>query len=127
MRIFMAERLNLHPDVVRMHTVPRFLLKYFSTPVKGKHLRLYAFDETSGRAYPTTQDDASVRNTFYNLDAHPERLSLELLLEIYENEAAPVIADLLRHKDIRQLAADHRYKLAVFVTVQRARTFGEQA
>lgn len=123
----MAERLNLQTVEVRLHTVPRFLLKYFSTPIKGKRLRLYAFDNTSGRAYATTLDDASVRNTFDNLDAHPERLSLELLLEIYENEAAPVIAGLLRHKDIRQLAADHRYKLAVFATVQRARTFGEQA
>lgn len=121
----MAERLKLQTDVVRQHTVPRFLLKHFSTPVKGKRLRLYAFDKSAGRAYATTPDDATVRNTFYNLDDHPERLSLEPLLGIYEHEAAPVIADLLRHKDIRELTADDRYKLAVFVAVQRARTFGE--
>lgn len=122
----MAERLNLQTDVVRQHTVPRFLLKHFSTPVKGKRLRLYAFDKAAGRAYATTPDDATVRNTFYNLDDHPERLSLEPLLGIYEDKAAPVIADLLRHKDIRELTEDDRYKLAVFVAVQRARTFGEQ-
>ncbi|EKQ8001237.1 DUF4238 domain-containing protein [Raoultella ornithinolytica] len=121
----MAEPINLQTDVVRQHTVPRFLLKHFSTPGKGKRLRLYAFDKAAGRAYATTPDDATVRNTFYNLDDHPQRLSLEPLLGIYEHEAAPVIADLLRHKDIRQLTADDRYKLAVFVAVQRARTFGE--
>lgn len=47
------------------------------------------------------------------------------MLGIIENEAAPVIAGLLRHKDISYLTADDRYKLAVFVAVQRARTFGE--
>ncbi|MBJ9201384.1 DUF4238 domain-containing protein [Citrobacter freundii] len=123
----MAERLNLQTDVVRQHTVPRFLLRHFSTPARGKRLRLYAFDKAAGRAYATTPDDATVRNTFYNLDDHPERPSLEPLLGIYEHEAAPVIADLLRHKDIRELTQDDRYKLAVFVAVQRARTFGELA
>lgn len=122
----MAEPLNLQTDVVRQHTVPRFLLKHFSTPVKGKRLRLYAFDKATGRPYATTPDDATVRNTFYNLDNHPEQLSLEPLLGIYEHEAAPIIAGLLGHKDIRRLTDDDRYRLAVFVAVQRARTFGEE-
>ncbi|EPT7056168.1 DUF4238 domain-containing protein [Cronobacter sakazakii] len=122
----MSNPVNLQTDVVRQHTVPRFLLKHFSTPGKGKRLRLYAFDKASGRAYATTPDDATVRNTFYNLDNHPDRLSLEPLLGIYENHAAPVIAALLEHRDIRRLTEDERYKLAVFVAVQRARTFGEE-
>lgn len=121
----MADPVNLQTDVVRQHTVPRFLLKHFSTPGKGKRQRLYAFDKAAGRAYATTPDDATVRNTFYNLDNHPDRLSLEPLLGIYEHHAAPVIAALLAHRDIRRLTADERYRLAVFVAVQRARTFGE--
>ncbi|MEN4874139.1 DUF4238 domain-containing protein [Kosakonia cowanii] len=121
----MAEPFNLQTDVVRQHTVPRFLLKHFSTPGKGKRHRLYAFDKAAGRAYATTPDDATVRNTFYNLDNHPERLSLEPLLGIYEHHAAPVIAALLKHRDIRRLTEEERYRLAVFVAVQRARTFGE--
>ncbi|EJW6780273.1 hypothetical protein OCP51_000764 [Escherichia coli] len=40
----MADSVNLQTDVVRQHTVPRFLLKHFSTPGKGKRQRLYAFD-----------------------------------------------------------------------------------
>ncbi|MCP6269728.1 DUF4238 domain-containing protein, partial [Klebsiella pneumoniae] len=51
---------------------------------------------------------------------------LEPLLGIYEHHAAPVIAALLQHRDIRRLTEEERYKLAVFVAVQRARTFGEQ-
>ncbi|HCO2341430.1 TPA: DUF4238 domain-containing protein [Escherichia coli] len=121
----MANPFNLQTDVVRQHTVPRFLLKHFSTPGKGKRQRLYAFDKAAGRAYATTPDDATVRNTFYNLDNHPDRLSLEPLLGIYEHHAAPVIAALLAHRDIRRLTDDERYRLAVFVAVQRARTFGE--
>lgn len=88
----MADPVNLQTDVVRQHTVPRFLLKHFSTLGKGKRQRLYAFDKAAGRAYATTPDDATVRNTFYNLDNHPDRLSLEPLLGIYEHHAAPVIA-----------------------------------
>ena len=54
----MADPFNLQTDVVRQHTVPRFLLKHFSTPGKGKRQRLYAFDKAAGRAYATTPDDA---------------------------------------------------------------------
>lgn len=122
----MVNPLNLQTDVVRQHTVPRFLLKHFSTPGKGKRLRLYAFDKKNRLSYSTTPDDATVRNTFYNLDNHPERLSLEPLLGIYEHDAAPVIAALLEHKDISLLTKNERYKLAVFVEVQRARTYAEQ-
>lgn len=86
----MTEPLNLRTDVVRQHTVPRFLLKHFSKPVKGKRQRLHAFDKAAGRAYATTPDDATVRNTFYNFDNHPQRFSLEPLLGIYEHDAAPV-------------------------------------
>lgn len=53
-------------------------------------------------------------------------MSLEPLLGIYEHDAAPVIAAILEHKSIGRLTDDERYKLAVFVAVQRARTFGEQ-
>lgn len=122
----MVELFSLQTDVVRQHTVPRFLLNHFSTSVKGKRLRLFAFDKVRGRAYATTPDDATVRNTFYNLDNHPDRISLEPLLGIYENEAAPVIAALQQHKDIRKLSDKDRYTLGAFVAVQRARTFGEQ-
>lgn len=121
----MTELLNLQSDVVRQHTVPRFLLKHFSKKATGKRLRLYAFNKATGRVYATTPDDATVRNTFYNLDNHPQQISLESLLGIYEHKAAPVIADLLKHKDICRLTEVDRYKLAVFVLVQRARTFGE--
>lgn len=122
----MTDPLNLQTDVVRQHTVPRFLLEHFSAPGKGKYRLLHAYDKANGRSYSTKPEDATVRNTFYNLDGHPERASLEPLLGIYENDAAPVIATLLQHKDIRRLTEEERYKLAVFVAVQRARTFGEQ-
>ena len=122
----MNEKLTLTTDVIRQHTVPRFLLKQFSASGFGKRKRLYAFDKKMERSYATTPDDASVRNTFYNLDDHPDRISLEPLLAIYESDAAPVINSLLEHKDIRRLNVEERYKLAVFVAVQRARTFSEQ-
>lgn len=122
----MTDPLNLQTDVVRQHTVPRFLLEHFASPGKGKHSQLYTFDKHKDRIFVSNTLKATVRNTFYNLDGHPERASLEPLLGIYESDAAPVIAALLQHRDIRRLTADDKYKLAVFVAVQRARTFGEQ-
>lgn len=122
----MADLLNLQTDTVRQHTVPRFLLEHFAAPGKGKHPKLYAFDKHNERSFVSNTVNATVRNTFYNLDDHPERLSLEPLLGIYETEAAPVIAGLLQHRNICRLTPDDRYKLAVFVAVQRARTYGEQ-
>ena len=122
----MADLLNLQTDTVRQHTVPRFLLEHFAAPGKGKHPKLYAFDKHNERSFVSNTVNATVRNTFYNIDDHPERLSLEPLLGIYETEAAPVIAGLLQHRNICRLTPDDRYKLAVFVAVQRARTFGEQ-
>lgn len=102
----MAELLNLQTDTVRQHTVPRFLLEHFAVPGKGKHPKLYAFDKNNERSFVSNTVNATVRNTFYNFDAHPERLSLEPLLGIYETEAAPVIAGLLQHRNICRLTSD---------------------
>ena len=77
----MTEPLNLRTDVVRQHTVPVFT-EALQQAGKGKRQRLHAFDKAAGRAYATTPDDATVRNTFYNFDNHPQRFSLEPLLGI---------------------------------------------
>ncbi|KFW99835.1 DUF4238 domain-containing protein [Pectobacterium carotovorum] len=122
----MADSLGLQTDVVRQHTVPRFLLEGFATLGRGKYPQLYTFDKHNERSFVTNIMNATVRNTFYNLDDHPERLSLEPLMGIYESEAAPVIHQLLECRDIRNLSGEERYKLAVFVAIQRARTFSEQ-
>lgn len=122
----MTDALNLQTDVVRQHTVPRFLLEGFATLGRGKYPQLYTFDKHNERSFVTNIMNATVRNTFYNLDDHPERLSLEPLMGIYESEAAPVIHKLLEYRDIRKLSGEERYKLAVFVAIQRARTFSEQ-
>ena len=42
---FMADTLNLQTDVVRQHTVPRFLLTHFSAPGKGKIFNHWRPDE----------------------------------------------------------------------------------
>jgi hypothetical protein len=120
----MAGPVSLTTEVIRQHTVPYFLLKQFAGT--GKRGRLWGFDKAQGRVYQINPRDATVRNSFYNLDDHPEKMSLEPLMAIYETEAAPVIHDLLAHRDIRRLSVEDRYKLAVFVAVQRARTYGEQ-
>nr|WP_280959791.1 hypothetical protein [Escherichia coli]QWP89204.1 hypothetical protein IHCLGBEB_00007 [Escherichia coli] len=65
----MADPFNLQTDVIAGDTVLAFLPATVS-PGKGKRQRLYAFDKAAGRAYATTPDDATVRNTFPQPDNH---------------------------------------------------------
>lgn len=121
----MSIQLNLQTDVKKQHTVPRFLLDNFGFDGGSKHKRLYTFDKKSERTYPQTVFDASTRNAFYNIEGHPEQASLEPMLGIYESEAAPILKKLIETKNLTTLTEEERFKIATFVAVQRARSYGE--
>ncbi|HBT88119.1 DUF4238 domain-containing protein [Desulfobacter sp.] len=121
----MSTQLNLQTDVKKQHTVPRFLLNNFGFDGGSKHKRLYTFDKKSERTYPQTVFDATTRNVFYNIEGHPEQASLEPILCIYESEAAPILKKLIETKNLTILTEEERFKIATFVAVQRARSYGE--
>jgi len=116
---------NLATDVKKQHTVPRFLLNNFGIKKKGKRKQLFTFDKKNEKSYPQSVNDASTRNTFYNLREHPEKASLEPILGIYETKAAPIIEKIVSGRNISQLTEDEKIILATFTAVQRARSFGE--
>ncbi|ALM54078.1 DUF4238 domain-containing protein [Halomonas huangheensis] len=117
--------MKITTDVKKQHTVPRFLLDKFGFGKKGKKRRLYTFDKKSSRRFQQSVFDATTRNTFYNIENHPERASLEPILGIYETEAAPLIKRIIETNSIGWLSEVDRFKIATFIAVQRSRSYGE--
>lgn len=116
---------SLITDVIKQHTVPRFLLDNFGFSNKGKRKQLHTFDKKSDREYQQSVFDATTRNRFYNIDNHPEKASLEPLLGIYESKAAPIFNKLIKQRNIKELSKKDKEKLAIFIAIQRARSYGE--
>lgn len=121
----MSKPLKITTDVKKQHTVPRFLLDKFGFGKKGKKRKLYTFDKQNSRKFQQSVFDATTRNTFYNIEDHPEKASLEPVLGIYETEAAPLIKRIVETNSIAWLTEDDRFRIATFVAVQRSRSYGE--
>ncbi|MCR9567124.1 DUF4238 domain-containing protein [Vibrio diabolicus] len=121
----MHSPLKLTTDVKKQHTVPRFLLDQFGFGKKGKKRQLFTFDKLKERVFPQSVFDATTRNTFYNIENHPERASLEPILGMYETDAAPIIKKIISEKSLSWMSDDDRYIVSAFIAVQRARSYGE--
>lgn len=109
-------------DVKKQHTVPRFLLDKFSFETSGKKNRLFTFDKLNEKVFEQTVFDATTMNSFYNFVDHPERISLEPILGIYEDQAAPLIKKIVKERSIYWLSKEDKYKIAEFIAVQQSRT-----
>lgn len=117
----------LHTDVVRQHTVPRFLLENFAIgSEKNKRAKqVFALNKLTRNVLKMSVNDATVHSRFYNLHDQPSIVSLESLLCLYEGSGATVIRKLISTKNIRGLSEEERNALARFVTVQHLRARGE--
>ena len=105
------------------HTVPRFLLNNFGFNKGGKAKQIYTFDKQSERCYPQSVYDASTRNTFYNIENHPDKHSLEPILCEIETEASSVIRKIVEEESLGSLTEDEKAQIAVFVVIQKSRTY----
>ncbi|WP_084405093.1 DUF4238 domain-containing protein [Aliagarivorans taiwanensis] len=114
---------DLTTDVRRQHTVPRFLLHNFAEDRRRGPRQLFTFDKQSGRSFRQSVNDATTRRTFYNLEDHPQRWSLEPLLGQIESQASEVIRKIIQEQCLTNLTDNERIQLAVFAAVQRSRTF----
>lgn len=117
--------MKLTTEVKKQHTVPRFLLENFGFGGSGKKRRLFTFDKQNGKIFQQSVYDATTRSTFYNIEGHPDRASLEPILGIYESKSAPVIQKIIKTKNLSCLDEEERYNMATFVALQRARSYGE--
>ena len=104
----MSESKKLTTDVKKQHTVPRFLLDNFSFDNGGKANNLFTFDKLSQRVYQQSVYDASTRNTFYNIEGHPEQHSLEPILGEIEAEASTVIRKIVEEESLASLTDEEK-------------------
>lgn len=117
----------LHTDVVRQHTVPRFLLENFaiSSEKKKRAKQVFALNKQTRYVLKMNVNDATVHSRFYNLHDYPKIVSLESLLCLYEGSGATVIRKLISTKNIQGLSEEERSALARFIAVQHLRARGE--
>lgn len=109
-------------DVKKQHTVPRFLLDKFSFETSGKRNRLFTFDKLNEKCFEQTVFNATTMNSFYNFVDHPDSISLEPVLSVYEAQAAPLIKKIVEEQSIHWLSEKDKYKIAEFIAVQQSRT-----
>ncbi|MGO2019070.1 DUF4238 domain-containing protein [Psychrobacter sp.] len=109
-------------DVKKQHTVPRFLLDKFSFETGGKRNRLFTFDKLNEKRFEQTVFNATTMNSFYNFVDHPDSISLEPVLGIYEDQAAPLIKKIVEEQNIHWLSEKNMYIIAEFIAVQQSRT-----
>ncbi|WDE10869.1 DUF4238 domain-containing protein [Thalassomonas haliotis] len=84
---------------------------------------MHTLDKLSQRSYQQSVYDASTRNTFYNIENHPEKYSLEPILGKIEAEASVVIRKIIEEESLASLTDEEKTQLAVFVVIQKSRTF----
>ncbi|RKR64949.1 uncharacterized protein DUF4238 [Yokenella regensburgei] len=123
----MKDKNLLHTDVVRQHTVPKFLLQNFiiHNEKRKKDGQVFSFNKQSRRIMKMSINDATVHKKFYNLHEHPTIVSIESLLAIYETKAGSVIKNIISTKDVNTLSKEERKYLSRFVAVQYLRSRGE--
>lgn len=115
--------MKLTTDVKKQHTVPRFLLDNFGFAKGRKAKQKFTFDKQSERSYPQSVYDASTRNAFYNIENHPDKYSLEPILCQIEADASSVIRKIIEEQSLGNLTDDEKTELAVFVVIQKSRTY----
>lgn len=121
----MNENLKMTTDVKNQHTVPRFLLDKFGFGKKGKKKKLFTFDKLNDRVFQQSVFDATTRNSFYNIENQFKQISLESMLGLYEEQAAPLIKRIVEEHSIKWLSEKDKYKISEFIAVQQSRTYAQ--
>lgn len=117
------ERIDLATEVKKQHTVPRFLLSNFGKGKNARKRQLFTFDKEIERVFLQSVMGASVRRNFYNIENHPDQVSLEPILCIIEGAAAPIIKRIVKKRHIGWLTNEEREIVAIFAVMQKARSF----
>lgn len=109
----------------KQHFVPRLLLRRFA----NRSERLFAFDKTTARAFPTTVEDVGHQNHFLTypaLDgANGPGSYFESFFQTFEGPADRAIRGIEAAIDagvLRAVSAEHRLALSEFIALQHLRT-----
>ena len=95
------------------HYVPRFILENFAN--NGK---LSIFDKHSQRQFKLPPYRAMGEKDFNNVRVGNAVLSFENRFTLIEDQAAPIVADIIRNKSLASLAPTQEATLHTFVVMQ---------
>ncbi len=104
---------------MNQHTVPRFLLRGFTSDKKH---RIWVYDKHTGTKFRTNIKNAAAERGFYDLSSETAQVSLESGLEHIETRTAPLLQELTTRKSLASIKDDSRLVLALFVAVLFVRT-----
>lgn len=109
------------------HYVPQFLLKNFSS--QGEKF-IWAYDKNEKHSVHNQIKERPIKKVaseeyFYDQFKSNKIGSYEYALQQTEDATAPVIANLIKSKNIKDLSEEERRTLSFFVTLQYLRTKGQ--
>jgi hypothetical protein len=101
------------------HYVPEFLLRNFRADKKDQ---IYVFDKNTERSFRTNVRNVAAESRFYDFEFEGKTLTLETALSQLESQARPLFQRILDDDSLAVLNAEDRVLLAVFFSIQLART-----
>src|SRR5437879_6541393 len=104
---------------MNQHTVPKFLLRNFTTDKKH---RVWVYDKHTGDKFRPNVRNISAERGFYDLPVQNSPASMEPGLQRIEDRAVPLLEKIVRQKSIALLTEDSRGMLAVFFATLFVRT-----
>jgi hypothetical protein len=101
------------------HYVPQFLLRSFGN---GKKDQVWVYDKSFDRSFSTNAKNIASESRFYDFELGGEAVTLEPMLSRLEGGAKSVIGKIVDSDSVASLSNEDRAMLAVFLSVQLART-----
>lgn len=105
--------------VKNQHYVPRFLLRNFST---NNPNNIWCYDKQYNKIEDRSISNVASENYFYDKVINEKESSYEYMFANIESEVAPIISNLLLHKDLKQLEINDKEKVSLFLALQLTRT-----
>ena len=112
--------------VKNQHYVPQFLLKNFSSREESF---IWAYDTNEKYSKQNRIKERAIKKVasekfFYDIHNNETENSYEYVLEKIENDTAPIIAEIIKTKNIKDLSEEERGTLSLFIVTQILRTKG---
>ncbi len=112
--------------VKNQHYVPQFLLKNFASRDEAF---IWAYDKKEKYSKQNRIKERAIKKVasekfFYDIHNNEPENSYEYVLEKIENDTAPIIAEIIKIKNIKDLSEEERGTLSLFIVTQILRTRG---
>ncbi|WP_373236470.1 DUF4238 domain-containing protein, partial [Cohaesibacter celericrescens] len=102
------------------HYVTQAQLRHFAHDAARS--KLFVFDKSNGRSYPSTIKNAGSENQFNTLIEGEERLNFEKIFDEVDTNGGLIVNQINQHRSLDWMKESDLFKLADFGTIQLLRT-----